>query len=72
LVGELITIARHSFPNFDIELHAYWASIISGQPRAIECAEYAWVKPSTLSQYKMGPADIAVQQALLQEYGYEE
>ncbi|MGD0879425.1 MAG: A/G-specific adenine glycosylase [Anaerolineales bacterium] len=56
-VGEPFGIYKHAFTHFRITLHAFFCELIEGEPKAIEAAELAWVKPRDLQQYPMGKVD---------------
>ena len=56
-VGPHLITVQHTFSHFKMDLHAYWVRIESGRPRAIHCADYAWVKPDEISQYALPRAD---------------
>ena len=66
-VGELVTVVHHAYSHFTMELHAHRGRVVKGRPRAIECADCAWVLPDELREYPMGRADQHIVAALLQE-----
>ena len=47
----------HYYPEKSVELHFFNCAIVSGEPRAIEVAEFRWVKPSDLYVYEFPEAD---------------
>jgi mutator protein MutT len=54
--GEVFTTVHH-YPEKSVELHFYECAIVRGEPRAIEVADFRWVKPSELQQYEFPEAD---------------
>jgi mutator protein MutT len=48
----------HHYPTKSVDLHFFNCTIIEGEPRAIEVAEFRWVKPSDLSSYEFPKADL--------------
>lgn len=63
-VGAHFVTVRHAFSHFTMDLHVYWCRVVTGQPRAVECADCRWVRPDQLSQYAFGRADQKVMEAL--------
>lgn len=59
-VGEHALTVRHAFSHFTMDLHAHWAKIRAGRPRAIACSEYAWVGLDGLRAYPFPRADVRV------------
>jgi A/G-specific adenine glycosylase len=66
-VGAHLVTVRHAYSHFTIALHAHWARIRKGRPRAIGCAEYAWVRRDELGEYAFSRADLRIIEALLEE-----
>lgn len=60
---------HYQYPEKVVELNFYTCSIIQGIPRALECAEIAWVYKHELNSYAFPPADIPVVHKILQS-GY--
>lgn len=63
-VGPHIVTVRHAYSHFTITLHAHWARIRKGRPRAIDCADYAWVEADALRDFPFSRADLGIIQAL--------
>ena len=64
VIGPHLVTVPHAYSHFTIELHTYWAKIRSGRPRAIHCADFAWVKPAELRKYAFSRADLEIVQCL--------
>ncbi len=63
-VGQPFATVRHAFSHFTMDLHAYWARIARGRPRAVECADCRWASPAELGRYAFGRADQKIIEAL--------
>lgn len=56
-VGPKLVTVRHVFSHFSMDLHAYWVRIDAGRPRAIGCADTAWVSRDDVATYALPRAD---------------
>ena len=56
VVDEFYT-TTHQYPTKTVELHFFNCTIVNGEPRAIEVAEFRWVKPSELHAFEFPEAD---------------
>ncbi len=63
-VGERLTVVRHAYSHFTIELHAHFARRIRGRPRRIHCADFAWVPVARLRDRPFSRADLRIIEAL--------
>ena len=63
-VGERFLLVPHAYSHFTIDLHVHWARIIKGRPRAIQCADFAWVRPQDMNMYPFSKADLQIVQYL--------
>jgi mutator protein MutT len=54
----------HHYPTKSVDLHFFNCVIIDGEPRAIEVAEFRWVKPEELSSYEFPKADLELVERL--------
>jgi len=66
---EPLMVLPHDFPDGRVELHFHLCRIVSGQPRAIEVAEFAWVRPSQTADRKFLPANGPVLAELIRRFG---
>jgi len=66
-VGSHFMVVKHAYSHFTMTMHVHFAKIISGRPRPIHCADYAWVKISGLGKYAYSKADLLVVEKLQQE-----
>jgi A/G-specific adenine glycosylase len=63
-VGEQIATVRHAYTHFRITLYAYACAHVSGEPQAIACADWAWVKLGQLDRYAFPTTDRKIIAAL--------
>ena len=59
-VGPRIRTVPHAFTHFTMDLHAYWARIERGRPRAIACSTFDWVPRDRLREFAWPKADLVV------------
>ncbi len=64
-VGPPLITVRHTFSHFRMDLHAYWVRVSSGRPKALGCAEWAWVKVEAIAERALPRADQKILAALL-------
>src|SRR4051812_41364678 len=55
-VADEFYTTTHHYPTKSVELHFFNCTIVSGELRAIEVAEFRWVKPSDLHAYEFPEA----------------
>ncbi len=63
-IGPRLIVVRHAYSHFTIDLHAHWARIVKGRPRAIHCMDFAWVSPKSLRRYPFSAADLKIIDAI--------
>jgi 8-oxo-dGTP diphosphatase len=68
-VGEVAETIRHAYPDFDLVMPVYRATIATGAPRAVTVAEIAWVPRAEILSLPMPPADIPFALALSRTRG---
>jgi mutator protein MutT len=56
-VHDEVLATTHHYPEKTVELHFFECSIVSGEPSAIEVAEFRWVEPEELLDYEFPEAD---------------
>ncbi len=64
-VGEEIGVYQHAYTHFKITLHAFFCTLLDGEPQALEAADLRWVKLEDLSDFPMGKIDRQISRALL-------
>lgn len=65
-VGPLFAEVRHDYGDRRIHLSCYWAELLAGEPRPVECHALAWVKRNGLADFAFAPADVPVVARLLE------
>ncbi len=63
-VGEPCGEFQHAYTHFSLTLHAFSCMLEDGEPRPIQAAELAWVKPEELGNYPMGKVDRMISRQL--------
>ncbi len=56
-VGERIVSVDHAYTHFRITLHAFHCTHEAGEPRALGCAGWRWVRPDELDQFAFPKVD---------------
>jgi len=56
-VNTQIGVVRHAYTHFRITLFAFECVLLSGEPQAIECADWAWVTLDDLDRYAFPVTD---------------
>jgi 8-oxo-dGTP diphosphatase len=57
-IGDLIHDQVHAYPDRDVRLYFYAARIVSGEPRRIEVADFAWVTADQFLDFQFPEADL--------------
>ncbi len=64
-VEKLFTTIKHQYTHFTITLNAFLCQYVSGQPRAIGCTDWRWVKKEELANYAFPRANGKIIEQLL-------
>ena len=56
-VGKLLAEVEHSYPERTVHLKFFRCSLESGEPQAIGCQAFVWVRADELAAYEFPPAD---------------
>jgi mutator protein MutT len=62
-IRKFFKIVTYHYPVRSVRLNIFLCGVKSGEPKAIECSEFAWVKPQDLKTYQFPEAD----QTLIEE-----
>ena len=68
-VGERVETIRHAYPDFDLEMPVFRATIVRGEASAVTVAAVAWVAPAELVRRPMPPADLPFAERLARTPG---
>jgi len=63
-VGELIMSVRHAYTHFRVTIHVFHCCYLSGEPQALGCADWRWVRPDELDDFAFPAADRRIIAAL--------
>lgn len=64
-IGRELHRVVHAYPDRDVRLFFYEATITSGEPKPIEAADMRWVKPAELMNYQFPEADLPLLEMLM-------
>lgn len=59
-VKNIFCDVTHRYPDLDIHLTVFNATISGGFPKLLEHNAFAWIKPSQIDDYVFCPADVVV------------
>lgn len=71
-VGPHLATVRHTFSHFRMDLHAHWARIDTGRPRAIACDAFKWVPVKEVSRLALPVADQKIHRVLIEHGAWPE
>jgi len=63
-IGAELQRVVHAYPDRDVRLYFYEATILSGEPMPIEAADLRWVRPDELMNYQFPAADLPLLEML--------
>jgi len=63
-VGQPVTQVKHAYTHFRITLHAFECRLVNGRPRAIQVADWRWVRFDELDDFAFAVTDRKIIQAL--------
>ncbi len=66
-VQDLVAVINHQYTHFKITLHAYHCKYLSGEPKAIGCMDWRWVKKKELDELAFPAANRRILDQLLRE-----
>jgi adenine-specific DNA glycosylase len=59
-----VTQVKHTYTHFGITLHAFECSLVRGRPRAIQVADWRWVRFDELDDFAFAVTDRKIIQVL--------
>lgn len=57
-VGAPLGDVTHDYDARRIHLTCYWAELVAGEPRPLECHAIRWVRRAELDDFEFAPADV--------------
>lgn len=64
-IGEFFGEYHHAYTHFKVTLHALYATLIKGEPLALDASEIRWVSVDELAEYPMGKIDRSISNDLV-------
>lgn len=55
--GQLISFVTHPYEKYAVDLYLYECTLIGGEPRLVNVADFRWVKSAEFERYPFTPAD---------------
>jgi 8-oxo-dGTP diphosphatase len=55
--GQLISFVTHPYEKYSVDLYLYECDLSSGEPKAVNVADFRWVPSSEFDRYEFTPAD---------------
>ena len=59
-VEKPLMVVHHTYSHFKLEMHVFHARHVSGRPKAIDCADWAWTPIGQLRDFPFSKADLIV------------
>jgi len=59
-MGKKLGVYRHAYTHFSVTVHAFFAGITTGTPRALQAESVAWVEIERLGDFPMGKVDRSI------------
>ncbi len=56
-IQELIESLTHTYPEKTVRLNFYRCGWLSGEPRALGCADFRWIRAGQIRNFRFPPAD---------------
>ncbi len=69
-VGAKLGSFQNAYTHFRVTLRAYYCSLLTGEPQALEASEIRWVAISNLGSFPMGKLDRMISRTLLEANKY--
>jgi len=67
-IGKLCTEVTQDYGNMNINLIAYYCTIVNGKIQMTVHDKYKWVKINDLLKYELLPADVPIAKKVMEEY----
>ena len=67
-VGTIWDVLHHQYPSYEVQMLVFPCRLLAGeQPRALQVADLAWVRPTELDRFDILPADRPLIERLVRE-----
>ena len=67
-VGDVFMDVTHKYPDLDVHLTLFHATIASGEPKKLEHNDIRWITPQEIPNYDFCPADVEILQKIKEEF----
>ena len=67
-VGDAFMDVTHEYPDLDVHLTLFHATIASGEPKKLEHNDIRWITPQEIPDYDFCPADVEILQRIKKEF----
>lgn len=68
-VGKSLMTVEHGYTHFRVTLHVYHCHYLRGEPQAVRCQRWKWVRPAELRNYAFSTANRRIIAALTKDPG---
>ena len=55
--GQMISFVTHPYEKYAVDLYLYECTLVGGEPRLVNVADFRWVKSAEFERYQFTPAD---------------
>jgi 8-oxo-dGTP diphosphatase len=55
--GQLISFVTHPYDKYAVDLYLYECTLLGGEPRRVNVADFRWVKSAEFERFPFTPAD---------------
>jgi mutator protein MutT len=62
-----LDVTEHEYPDVRVRLHPHVCEHVTGEARAIGCADVRWIEPASLREYRFPPANDGLIERLMSE-----
>ena len=67
-VGDVFMDVTHKYPDLDVHLTLFHATVASGEPKKFEHNDIRWITPQEIPDYDFCPADVEILQKINKEF----
>jgi 8-oxo-dGTP diphosphatase len=68
-VGEVFMDVIHKYPDIEVHLTLFEATVAEGEPQKLEHNDIKWITPQEISNYAFCPADEEILVKIMKRYG---
>lgn len=63
----LLQELHHDYPEVSVHLYFVLCDFVGGEPKAVYCADWKWVRPEELGQFEFPEADKRIIESLMEQ-----